>query len=526
MHSINILDCTLRDGAYVVDTAFGENGIKKIIESLNIAGIDIIECGFLKNKCGEPGSTVFRTPSDLLPYLKQYNSKSKYVLMFDAGKYDVSQLEENKNIIWGIRDCFHKEFIEQALKDAATIKQKGYRVFIQPTGILNYTDKELLDLIERTNQIGAFSFAIVDTFGSMNKRELLRLVNLIGHNLEKDICLSFHSHNNLQMAYALSQDFIELCHNQRDIIVDSTVYGMGRGAGNTNTECLTEFLNNFYNRDYNTNSLLDLIESSILQIFANHPWGYSIRNFVAGINGCHVDNISYLYDKGTIPSKDVKTILESIPKKFKAHFNADIIENATVSYYENAINDTADITSLKESFKGKDVLLICPGKTIKDYQKINQFIKSFNGNSISINFIPDHISVGYIFCGNLNRYKNISYNTNLKIISTSNIHDDRPDFIVNFMSLISRGHKFYDNSMIMCLKLMDILEVDNIYLAGFDGYSSREVNYFDSEIERCNIMRDTELLNYEIGQMFLEFKINMKKKRKINFITMSKFEGV
>ena len=49
MNHLQILDCTLRDGAQVNKAKFGEKAIKEIVENLTHAGLDIIECGFLKN---------------------------------------------------------------------------------------------------------------------------------------------------------------------------------------------------------------------------------------------------------------------------------------------------------------------------------------------------------------------------------------------------------------------------------------------------------------------------------------------
>lgn len=50
MKRVNILDCTLRDGAYLIDSQFGNTAIKGIIEGLTESGIDVIECGFLKDE--------------------------------------------------------------------------------------------------------------------------------------------------------------------------------------------------------------------------------------------------------------------------------------------------------------------------------------------------------------------------------------------------------------------------------------------------------------------------------------------
>ena len=45
MNSGMILDCTLRDGAYLIDKKFGDENINGIIAGLVEANIDIIEIG-------------------------------------------------------------------------------------------------------------------------------------------------------------------------------------------------------------------------------------------------------------------------------------------------------------------------------------------------------------------------------------------------------------------------------------------------------------------------------------------------
>ena len=46
---LELLDCTLRDGAYIVDAHFGVAAIKGILKKLQESNMDIIECGWLKD---------------------------------------------------------------------------------------------------------------------------------------------------------------------------------------------------------------------------------------------------------------------------------------------------------------------------------------------------------------------------------------------------------------------------------------------------------------------------------------------
>ena len=71
MKSLQILDCTLRDGAQANEGRFGEQAIRDIIQNLTEAGIEIIECGFLKDCEFESGRTYFPQPSFAVPYIPE-----------------------------------------------------------------------------------------------------------------------------------------------------------------------------------------------------------------------------------------------------------------------------------------------------------------------------------------------------------------------------------------------------------------------------------------------------------------------
>lgn len=64
----------------------------------------------------------------------------------------------------------------------------------------------------------------------MYKEDLQRVFFLIHHNLVATSKVGFHSHNNLQMSFALSQEFAEMTQGLREIVIDATMAGMGRGA--------------------------------------------------------------------------------------------------------------------------------------------------------------------------------------------------------------------------------------------------------------------------------------------------------
>lgn len=126
--------------------------------------------------------------------------------------------------------CFFKHERYDVIPFCKKIKEKGYKLYVQPVDILGYSDHELLELIDMVNEIEPYAFSIVDTFGSMYKEDLQRVFFLIHHNLVATSKVGFHSHNNLQMSFALSQEFAEMTQGLREIVIDATMAGMGRGA--------------------------------------------------------------------------------------------------------------------------------------------------------------------------------------------------------------------------------------------------------------------------------------------------------
>ena len=98
-----------------------------------------------------------------------------YVAMIAIGEKELDplKLEPYRGTgIEGIRLTFHKKEISQAVSWAQILMEKGYRVFMQPVGTVFYSDMELLQLVERINELSPYAFYIVDTLGSMYRNDV------------------------------------------------------------------------------------------------------------------------------------------------------------------------------------------------------------------------------------------------------------------------------------------------------------------------------------------------------------------
>ena len=177
---IELLDCTLRDGAYINASIFGKDTIRGMIKRLQNAKVEIIECGWLKDAPHENAdSSFFHVPDDLIPYIENKDPNVTYVAMIDFDRYNLDNLPvNNSKSIDAIRVVFPRGKAKEGLEVAKKIREKGYRIFCQAANTLGYTDYELLDLISRVNEVRPECISIVDTFGAMLPEDLERILSI------------------------------------------------------------------------------------------------------------------------------------------------------------------------------------------------------------------------------------------------------------------------------------------------------------------------------------------------------------
>ena len=321
MKNVRILDCTLRDGGRIIDCAFPDCEIKEISDKLANAKIDIVEIGFLrdKNKVDYKGNSTFFTDVDQMrPFVNKDRQSTLYVAFIDYGMFDIESLKPyDGNSIDGIRFGFtKKDYVnckDEVLRWINIIKNRGYKLFVQGVNSLSYSDKELLEVVDMVNEVHPYSFGIVDTYGAMYMDDVDRLYELIDHNMKSDICINFHSHNNYQLSFAFAQEIVKLsAMSSREVIIDGTLGGIGKVAGNLNTELIVDFLIRKKKYDYELDDILDMLDDYIYKYSLKYKWGYSTSAMMAGIYKSHPNNVIYLTEKFRLDSKDIGKLLSCL----------------------------------------------------------------------------------------------------------------------------------------------------------------------------------------------------------------------
>lgn len=530
---ISILDCTLRE-APINNMMFGVHLSERILTGLIKANVDIVECGFLKNQEHIQGSTIFNRAEEIEDFTGEKNTDTMYVALVDYGRYDLKFLsEKTKEEIDGIRICFKKGEQDLVIPYAEEIMNKGYKVFIQHVDTGGYSDQEILSFLEKINKLHPYAYSIVDTFGTMYAGDVRRIANLVDYNLDKDIKLGFHGHNNLLMANANAQEFISEMYHKRDIMVDSAILGCGRGAGNANTELLISYINSLYHGHYNLNATLDIIDGEMPLVLEMCTWGYSMPYVISGLHSSHVFNVNYLLKKHNIKLRDLRNIIEMLDDKQRKAYDYGLLDRLYLDYFGKRVDDSKTIEYIREVVK-KPVLILAPGKSITIYKnRVLDCISKEHPVIISLNGKMEGYDEDIIFFSSCNRYDSfIEYQTGdsdsktVRLV-TSNIKkaSTGSEYVVDFQSIAKSGWVNFDSSAILLLRFLIQNDCKNIFIAGMDGFTTEKWdNYYSEKYITDVLPEDLLLLDRELKEMLLDIKKDLRRtKTEIVFVTPSHY---
>lgn len=498
MSKISLLDCTLRDGGYLNDWEFGHDNIVNIFERLVSAKLDIIEIGFI-NEAREydVNRTIF---PDVLSVNRTYEGLMKggsmIVGMIDYGTCGIERvIPAAESFMDGIRVIFKKEKKDGAIAFCKQVKELGYHVFVQAVSITSYNDEELMELIRLVNDLEPYAFSLVDTYGLLHKNQLMHYFEFVNQHMKTSIGLGYHSHNNFQLAYANCIEVMELPHIERRVVIDGTLYGMGKSAGNAPLELLATYMNDNLDKHYHCSQLLEAIDVTMLELYKQIPWGYSFKFFLSASKDCHPNYVTYLMDKKKLSVKSINEILDKLEDSRKLLYDREYAERLYVEYQKKECDDGKDRMHLNNWLHGQEILLLAPGKNVLEQcYRIKDYLAAKGAENvvkIAINFVPVEIKIDAVFISNAKRYVPLSTKLSqssekLITLATSNVTKASGyfDYVFNYSALLDEEALIVDNPMIMFLKLLREANVSHVALAGFDGYVKATMpNYINPNMD-------------------------------------------
>lgn len=491
MLNFKILDCTIRDGGYYTNWDFDNELVDIYLSSFNKLPIDYIEIGYRSKKLEGYFGEFFYCPLYKLRDIKIKTNKKIAIILNekDVKPDDVEELLGScGDYIDMVRIAIAPDNFERAITLGKKIKSFGFELCFNVMYMSEWEgNKKFINRVPEIDGIVDYLY-MVDSYGGVFPDEIKKTIKQL-RNLTS--CkLGFHGHNNLEMALANTITAIE----EGVDIVDATVTGMGRGAGNLKMELFLTYLNSKYSLHLEYNEL-SLVTDGFMRLQNEHEWGTNLPYMVAGAN--------------SIPQKQV---MDWVSKRFYS-FNSII---RALSNQTEGVEDNIDLPEFNWKNEDAKYLIIGGGNSVSRHKEA------------LLNFLHDNSQTVLIHASskNVQEFKDLS-NKQIHVLSGNEgrrlevVFDELnkenriavlppyprkmgtyiPEKIIEQSFQIKKNdvfEEFSESVTSICLEIAVRGGSQKIYFAGYDGYegeiSRQELELFNENESIFKVIRD----NYKL----------------------------
>lgn len=281
---IKVLDCTVRDGGLMNKWQFSDQFVKSVYDSCVEAGVDYMEIGYISSEDQfsrkENGAWKFCSEQDVRKIVGDNDTDTKLSVLADIGRIKFDDIRpKSESVIDMFRVACYDHQIDKAIELSHHVMDKGYEATINLMAVSKVTERSLNEVLSDVDKSRVGIFYLVDSFGSMYSEDIQSLMKKYIEMLPGKT-IGFHGHNNLQLAFA---NTIE-CIIQGANMLDATMLGIGRGAGNCPLELLISFLKN---PKYKLKPILKSIQEHVKPLEKEIDWGYFMPYLVTGAMNEH-----------------------------------------------------------------------------------------------------------------------------------------------------------------------------------------------------------------------------------------------
>lgn len=508
---MKILDCTLRDGGYYTNWDFDKKLVDTYIESFNQLPVEYLEIGYrskpLKGYLGE----YFYLPVYVMREIKQKTNKKLVIILNekDVRAEDVNELlTPCLGLIDMVRIAIDPKQFERALSLAKAVKDMGFEVGFNVMYMSAWKQqKGFLELLPKVKGIADY-FYMVDSYGGVYPEDVREIYALVKSYV--DVPVGFHGHNNLELGLINTLTAIECGAD----IVDVTVTGMGRGAGNLKTELLLTALNAKGKIEFDFNPLSKVVDA-FTKLQEEYGWGTNLPYMVSGAN--------------SLPQKDV---MDWVGKRYYS-FNSII---RALNNQSKGVQDNQKLTSFSAADKGRYSKVLIVGGGSSAVQHATAVIKYLEAN-------PE-ILVIHASSKNAMAYKSVPNKQIFCLVGNEGhrMEDvfcgDIPDAICVLppfprkmgtyipsalnknayeLSQVTFTDKYSDSHTAIALQAVIEIGVKSLDVVGYDGYSNvlvgkkeqelfQENEYLFAKLEdngiECSSLTPTEYKNIQQKSIF------------------------
>jgi 4-hydroxy 2-oxovalerate aldolase len=280
-HDVKVLDCTIRDGGICNDWKFDPALVTRTAHALRRAGVDIMEIGYRSPRpAGPDGAGPWKYCEDDALRAIADETGLKLAVMMDYGRATAADLAPRaRSPISMVRVACYGRDIVPALDMLHAIQDKGYDVMCNVMAVSDNTPQEVDHFLGKLHDSTVPNVALVDSYGALYPHHVRYLIRKYKNWLRQDQRLGIHVHNNQETAFANTIAAVE----EGATLIDATILGMGRGAGNCPLELLLMWLDS---PRYDVEPILGLVDD-FAKLKEELRWGYHVPYGITGWLNAH-----------------------------------------------------------------------------------------------------------------------------------------------------------------------------------------------------------------------------------------------
>lgn len=382
---VQILDCTLRDGGYYNDWDYPFDLVKRYVDAMSAANIDVVELGFRTLQGdGYLGATAYTTdsfierlnPAASLQLAVMLNAKE--ILAASDARLTVRTAFSRRahSAVGMVRIAANQNEVSRLGPAIEELQELGYHVALNLMQVSEIGLDEIEAFGQQAKQFGVSYAYIADSFGALRPADVRPIMKALGAGFGDSI--GCHLHDNMSYALANTMEAVDA----GAVIVDSTIQGMGRGPGNVRTEYVVMELAKRGLTNARVNPLVNLVEHDFAAMKMEYGWGSSLYYFQSANLSVHPTYVMELTKDERYSPSEIVSALDRLNSRGATSFDVrrltEAVQGEPLSYPGG--------NNLHDWFTARDVLIVANGPEARAKRnELEMFIRQHKPFVIGLN---------------------------------------------------------------------------------------------------------------------------------------------
>ena len=401
--NVKVLDCTIRDGGYYNEWDFCRAYVDKYLAAVGAACIYVVEVGFRFFPQSKFLGAFAYSSDDYLRTLPLPNNVIIAVMVNAAeliqhprgAVYAIHALfnTRDESPVGIVRVATNARDISACEEIANTLCKLGYSVFMNLMQVSVLEKEEITNISSEISGWGSVeTLYFADTFGSMDSDDVVLTINSIAKVW--DGAVGIHAHDNKGQALSNCMTALKCGVDY----LDSTLNGMGRGAGNAKTENLLVELELREFKKYFPDAVFPLALKEFSSLQEKFQWGSNFYYFLSAVHGIHPSYIQEMLSDERYSTEQILSAINFLKMTKLPFYSSQNMLRALSGEEGCEFGNWSPV----DRISGRTVLVLGSGPGTRRYiQELSQYVERHKPVVFCLNInddVPQDIVDFYLSC--------------------------------------------------------------------------------------------------------------------------------